>query len=112
MRNDRARAELTVFLAIVTLLSNSKLLSHFDRGHLKKPLGLLLQRQQGACFTLQPFVAGTRFSQKAVPLLWRPLQCCVQQLIELLRLFRVHRPSRRRVRDKARTWRCSSRASQ
>ena len=33
---------------------------------------------QGPRFTLQLFVASTRFSYEVVPLFWRPLQCCVQ----------------------------------
>ncbi len=62
-------------------------------------------------FSLQRVRRPRMLPQKGVALFRRQLQSCVQQLIESLPLFRVHRLSRRRVRDKARTWRCSSRAS-
>ena len=67
--------------------------------------------QQRAYFAFQRFVARTCTLQKRIALLWRTFQHCLKQLIDLFPAVRVHRSPRQLVHDRARPWRCSSRAS-
>src|SRR5207248_688020 len=81
---------------------------HFHRLILQKLSGLLIGLQQRMDFVLERVVARTGAPQKLVAVFGRAVQHRLQNVIDLFPSFGVHEWS---VRDTARPWPPSSRAS-
>src|ERR1035437_4679041 len=96
---------------IAALLANEGPRGHFYRRTLQETSCLLLRGQQRANFALQHIIARACLAQKPRALGRRTLQHRLQQVTAPFPPSRTHPPPRPPVRDRARPWRCSSRAS-
>src|SRR5207245_6464327 len=111
MGDGPANEGIGIFLRVQGLLMSEGPGGHFYRRALQETSCLLLRAQQRADFAFQRLVAAARLPQKRFALFERTPQRGLQQVIDLFPPFRIHRLSRRSMRDRARPWQCSNRAS-
>ena len=111
MGGGHADREIAAFMRVFTPQATDCPRGHFYRRALQETSRLLLRGQQRPDFPLQCLVTRARLLQKLHAVARRTLQRGLQQVIDAFPLFRIHRLSRRSIRDRARPWRCSNRAS-
>jgi hypothetical protein len=93
------------------VLSGDRQRGQLDGRTLQKVFRVRFGVEQRSNPAFERLVTGAGVPQKRVALRHRALQYGLEQVIELFPVIQVHRRFHRTARDKARSWRCSSRVS-